>query len=294
MNTNGTGPYILVGIDGSPSATLAVVWAATEAARRQVPLHLVYAVDFGGFGTGFNLGAQRSFFDHLEAEGAKHLQHAKERIAATDPNMTVHTSLLNGRPLPILVELSKHALLTIVGSSGSGPIEGLLAGSVAVSLTAHGHSPVVVVRGDETRDTGPIVVGVDASPNSDDAIEWAFDEATIRHTDIVAVYTWYEYPVDSEYARSCAPGWEVLEAEQAEVLSNRLAQWREKYPNIHVHELATTGKPAWAIMNQAEHAQLIVVGSRGRGDVTGLLGSTSHTLIHKAPCTVLIARSQRC
>lgn len=285
-------PYILVGIDGSESALHAAMWAAAETARRRVPLRLVYAVDFGGIGTGFTLGAQRSFFEHFDAEATKRLEAAGAQVAAAYPDLVVQKSRVSGRPLPVLVELSKHALLTVVGSTGAGPVVGLLAGSVAVSLTARGHSPVVIARGASTPIGGPVVVGVVGTPNSDEAIGWAFEEAAARDVEVVAVYSWYEHSVDSEYALSVAPGWDVLESEQAQVLTDRLAPWREKYPTVRVRELLTTGKPAQKILDNAGDAQLIVVGSRGRGDFTGLFGSTSHALIHRAPCPVLVVRPQ--
>jgi nucleotide-binding universal stress UspA family protein len=264
-----------------------------EAQLRNLPIRLAHAVDLGSFGLGFNLGASESYFHHLDTAGQRFLEQAREHARTLEPKVEVSASKVAGRPLSALVELSKKAFLTVVGSSGLGAISGLLAGSVSVSLTARGHSPIVVVRTPGTSISGPIVLGVSGSPTCEDATSWAFEEASMRGAELIAVHVWnvippsnfYTYPAWSEIAG--VPGAQ----EEELLLAESLAGWQEKFPDVKVHRTLTTGNPAYELLRHGQHAQLIVAGSHGRGDATGLfLGSTSHALIHHAACPVLITR----
>ncbi|GAB5905972.1 universal stress protein [Mycobacteroides chelonae] len=294
MNTTTPRPYILVGIDGSASALHALTWAGAEAERRNLPLRLVHVVDYASFGYGFNLGAAASFYDHLDSDGAAFLSQAKDHAYALYPKLEVSTSQVTARPVPTLIDLSEEALLTVVGSSGLGRFTGMLAGSVSVSLTAKAHSPVVVVRESGIQAAGPIVVGVSESASSEDAIAWAFEEASMRGAELTAVHVWNEVPPGYVYAYTAwsKMDWIAIEQEQELILAERLAGWQEKFPDVTVHRVHSKGNPADVLLRWAQHAQLIVVGSRGRGDVGGFfLGSTSHALIHQSVCPVLIARA---
>ena len=290
-------PYILVGIDGSSTALTALTWAVGEAQLRNLPIRLVYAVDNSSAAVGFNPGASESFFDHLDADAAKFLHQARDHAQKLDPDVEVVMSRVSGHPLAALVELSKDAVLTILGSSGLNAFSGLVAGSVSVGLAARGHSPVVVTRTSAPAVDGPIVLGVSGSADAEDAIAWAFDEASLRGAELIAVHVWNDiahsnfflgYVPPSTTGETEAPG-----LEEERLLAQRLAGWQEKFPDVHVHRVVTTGKPAAVLASQSQHARLVVVGSRGRGDAAGLfLGSTSHSLIHHAMCPILIARPQ--
>ncbi|MGB8403876.1 MAG: universal stress protein [Mycobacterium sp.] len=286
-------PYILVGIDGSTSALHALNWAVREAQLRNLPLRLAHAVDFGSFAMGFNPGASESFFKYLEQKGQTSLDEAADHVQITDSDVEVSLARVSGRPQRVLSDLSKNAFLTVVGSSGLNGFTGLLAGSVAVELTAHGHSPVVVVRAPGLPVNGPVVVGISGAPESEDAIGWAFEEASMRGTELVAILVSSYLPAYFYYSE---PPWEDLsgqagEEQQRMLLAERLAGWQEKFPDVVVRRIVVTGNPGQVLLSHTQHAQLIVAGSRGRGDAGGFfLGSTSHRLIHHAACPVLVAR----
>ncbi|WP_343953543.1 universal stress protein [Tsukamurella spumae] len=187
-----------------------------------------------------------------------------------------------------------------MGASGVGGFGSMLLGSVAMTLVTGSPNPVAVIRGNESRDgrvprTGPVVLGVDAGASSEEAIAWGFDEASRRGTDLIAVHAWTAY-VDV-YARlyGVPPLDEIdaqIQAEEA-AFAERLAGWREKYPEVAVTSLLRSGKPAKTLLEYAGDAQLVVVGSRGHGDITGVIfGSVSRSLIHQAPCPVLVARTR--
>ncbi|WGI35067.1 universal stress protein [Mycolicibacterium aubagnense] len=286
-------PYILVGIDGSSSSLLALDWAVNEAQLRNLPLLLAHAVDFESFAMGFNPGASESFFKYLETTGQRFLDEALDHVQVLDPDVEATLSRVAGRPARVLAELSKDAFLTVVGSSGLNALTGLLAGSVAVALTAHAHSPVVVVRAPGVPVTGTVVVGISGARDSEDAIAWAFEEASMRGAELVAVLVWSYMPAYFYYVE---PPWNDLtgrarEEQQEMLLAERLAGWQEKFPDVVVRRITALGNPGQVLLSHAQHAQLLVAGSHGHGDATGLfLGATSHRLIHHANCPVLVVR----
>ncbi|OBC00378.1 universal stress protein [Mycobacterium sp. 852013-50091_SCH5140682] len=286
-------PYILVGIDGSCSALNALTWAVGEAQLRKLPIRLAHAVDNSGAAVGFNPGASESFFEHLNADALRYLHQARDHAHALDPDVQIVMSRVAGHPLAALVELSTDAVLTTLGSTGLNAFSGLVAGSVSVGFAARGHSPVVVTRTSVPSIDGPIVVGVSGSADAEDAIAWAFDEASLRGADLIAVHVWNDIAPSHIFwgYRPPGPGDETPDTQEERLLAQRLAGWQEKFPDVKVHRVVTTGKPAAVLASQSQHARLVVVGSRGRGDAAGLfLGSTSHSLIHHAMCPVLITR----
>jgi len=137
------------------------------------------------------------------------------------------------------------------------------------------------------------VVGVDGSPTSEAAIAMAFEEASLRNVDLVAVHAWTDFSSDYSYAyaHQFLMDWNRVETEEQELLAQRLAGWQEKYPDVMVHRAVTRDRPVHHLLEHAAQAQLLVVGSRGRGGFSGmLLGSTSQALIYHAPCPLLVVR----
>jgi nucleotide-binding universal stress UspA family protein len=281
---------IVVGVDGSVSALDAVRWAAGEAALRRVPLRLVHSAPLSAV-------RQVGSFEASQAQGHEDVTQAQAEVRQTYPEVTVDVEVHSGDPVPILVDLSQHARLLVVGSRGLGEFRGLLAGSTAVALARHGHCPIAVIHGPVPERAAarqePVVVGVDGSPASEVAIAVAFEEASLRNLDLVAVHTWINFSSDYSYAYACqfVTDWEDIHTEERELLAQRLAGWREKYQDVTVRQVVTRDRPVRHLLEQAAHAQLLVVGSRGRGALSGtLLGSTSQALIYHSPCPVLIAR----
>lgn len=299
MTINIVGHPIVVGVDGSASALHAAGWAANEAARRGVPLRLVHGVDVSvsiAADVG-RLGASTNFFEVLESDGRGRLAEAEAMVRQAHPQLEVAIDLLSGHPVPLLIDLSQTACMMVLGSRGLGGFSGILAGSTAVSLVTHGHCPVAVVRGrapDEAPPTqGPVVVGVDGSPASEAAIAMAFEETSWRNVDLVAVHTWIDFSSDYSYAYAhhFIVDWNRIETEEQELLAQRLAGWQEKYPDVTVRRVITRARPVHHLLEHAAEAQLLVVGSRGRGGIAGmLLGSTSQALIYHSPCPLLVVR----
>ena len=294
MTAHETGRPILVGVDGSDSAIEATRWAAREAERRGVGLRLVQAF---GWPRGRHLGDPGLGVEYRQAMhrlGEQQVAAAAGAAGDVAPDVVVEQLVEDGYPIPRLVADSREAQLVVVGDRGLGAVTGLLIGSVAVAVAAHAACPVVVVRGAVQGVTGPpqgpVVVGVDGSPVSEAALAFAFAVAAGRNAPLVAVHTWWDLAIDPALAPLL--DWEAIEGDEHQLLAERLAGWGEKYPDVEVRRVVTRDRAAHALIARTEGAQLVVVGSRGRGGFAGLLlGSVSHAVLHRASCPVAIVRS---
>jgi nucleotide-binding universal stress UspA family protein len=290
------GRLVVVGVDGSDAARNAAVWAAGQAVRRNVGVRLVHAINLAGLASAGGYLPPPDFVAAIESAGRDQLDEVCTEIHRTYPDLAVEVSLRSGHPVTVLIEESEHAGLLVVGTREHNAVQSLLAGSTAVGVAAHGRCPTAVIRAGsagEVPGTGPVVVGVDGSPASETAVAMAFEEAAARGVELVAVHAWTEFASDDDYIYACQSvlDWSAIEVEQREMLAERLAGWQEKYPDVTVRRVVARGKAAELLLAHARDAQLLVVGSRGRGGFTGLLlGSTSQQLIHRARCPLAIAR----
>lgn len=284
---------VLVGVDGSPAARCAVDWAARDAAMRNVPLTLVHAVQPIGL-TLPRLTATTAFSRWQVEQGQKILDEAVETARATTPAggpAQIETELLFEAAVPALVDLSKDADLVVVGSRGRGPIIRSLLGSVSSSLIRHAHCPVAVIHDEDPLmpypADAPVLVGIDGSPASELAIAIAFDEASWRGVDLVALHVWSDVEVN-DYP---AIDWPAMKPAAEEILAERLAGWQDSYPDVTVRRVVECDHPTYHLVRQSESAQLVVVGSHGRGGFAGmLLGSVSTAVAHSARMAVIVAR----
>jgi nucleotide-binding universal stress UspA family protein len=284
MSTPEDQRWIVVGIDRSPRALDAVRWAAAEATRRRVGLRLVTAVD------GFGHPALGYAADAMLELARKGVDDAAGAAAEVAPAVPVDRKVEVGHPVAVLAAESQHAGLLVVGADGFGRMATLVAGSVAVGVSTHASCPVVIVRGEQHDRTAPVVLGVDASPVGEAAIAFAFDAAASWGVPVIAVHTWGDPPGDVRTAAQ----WSELADEAKRELAERLAGWIEKYPDLHVQRLVSHNQPARALLELSEKAQLVVVGSRGHGELVGLiLDSVSHAMVHRAACPVAVVRPQR-
>jgi nucleotide-binding universal stress UspA family protein len=271
--TPGTDP-IVVGVDGSESAAQAVRWAAKEAELTGSPLSIVHATALDTVYVPANLPLPRPYHQAVLEIGQQYLAAAATQARAVAPKVDVGVRLSRASAAPALIDLSSTARLVVVGSRGLGGFTGLLVGSTAVAVAAHGHCPLVVVRGGEPDAAAPIVAGADGSFESDAALALAFQAAELRDVPLVVVHAWHEGAIGGDWQQ---------------VADARVAAHRTRHPAVKAHSLIVRHGPARALLDEAAHAQLVVVGSRGRGGFLGLLlGSTSQALIHHSPCPVAV------
>ncbi|MFJ5993272.1 universal stress protein [Lentzea sp. NPDC092896] len=282
---------IVVGVDGSASALSAVTWAAQESARHKVPLRLVHAYSLPTRGYPEVILTGNEIRDAIEQLGRDKLDEATAAARAAAPDVEVTTGIACCGASALLIEESKAARLIVVGSQGLGTVTGMVVGSSALALAAHGKSPVVVVRGIAVPG-GPVVVGIDGSPTSEAALAFAFETASMRDASLTVVMCWQDFMMESAYSASrFTVDWAQVEADERQLLAQRLAGWQEKYPDVQVHQVVVRDRPVRALMRYGAEAQLVVVGSHGHGGFAGmLLGSTSQALVYNAPCPLAIVR----
>ena len=281
---------VVVGVDGSGSAYQAVEWAAAEAARRGVALRLVSAFSWTTSDHPVRHDGRVAQYRDQLLEAARHRLSRAARIAEdTSPGIETAPQVEIGAPIEVLGSEARRAQLLVLGDRGLGGVTGLVLGSVAVALAARGACPVVIVRG-ETRNTdGPVVVGTDGSPVSETALGFAFDAAAVRGAELVALHAWSPTAVDK--ALEPMMDWDAVADEEDAVLAERLSGWGQKYPQITVRRSVVRDGAARALVDASRGAQLVVVGSRGRGNAAGLLlGSVSHGVLHAAQSPVAIVR----
>ncbi|MEU0535482.1 universal stress protein [Amycolatopsis tolypomycina] len=294
-------PRITVGVDGSAGSTAAVTWAAKLASRRRLQLKIVHGLQVAGlyYGGGMTGIGAATLFEAVQKDGERAIADARTLAASIDKDLVIVTDLPNDPPVPTLIDESRHARMLVVGRTGTGGFTGMLVGGTAATVAAHAHCPVAVIRGRHDSaivpETGPVAVGIDGSPNSEQAIAVAFEEASLRGVPLVAVHAWND--IVYEDTRGTAriltqPG--TLEEGEDRLLTERLAGWPEKYPDVEIGRVLVRDRPRRALLEISEEAQLVVVGSRGRGGFTGmLLGSTSQALVQHAQCPVLVVRPER-
>ncbi|MBB2910819.1 nucleotide-binding universal stress UspA family protein [Streptosporangium becharense] len=281
-------PPIVVAVDGSDDATRAVRWAADDAFRRRLPLRIVHVVERGPYDT--PRFAVPDLPRMMVERGREVLLEAERTVRARQPSVEVSTELIEGSLTGILRREADAAAETVLGSRGLGGFAGALLGSVSTHVAGHAHGPVVVVRpgGEEAR--REVVVGVDDSTESEPALAYAFEQARLRGCVLRAVHAW-QLPVHA-FAPEVVYDMDEIRRAQHEVVRERLQAWREKYPGVTVVDDVRSGHPVDALTDASGRADLVVVGSRGRGLIgAALLGSVSRGVLHHARCPVAVVRS---
>jgi nucleotide-binding universal stress UspA family protein len=296
MATAASAQPIVVGIDGSPVSKVAVDWAARTAALREVPLKLVHVLNSPVVMAFPEVPIPAGYLEWQSEEGRTLLAAAvttaeESALLIGKGPIAVTTEMVAGPSVPTLVDESTRAQMVVVGCRGRNALARGLLGSVSIGLVHHAKCPVAIIHDEDPLmphpSMAPVVVGVDGSPVSERAVEIAFEEASFRGVDLVAVHAWsdtgvFEFPgVD----------WSALQSGAEEILSERLAGWQERYPDVLVRRVVVADRPAHQLLEQAQSAQLLVVGSHGRGGFSGMvLGSVSTAVINAARMPVLVAR----
>lgn len=283
--------HVISGYDGSKIAAAAARWAAGEARRRDCGLTVIgcYAMpvvtDFGRSVTGMltaDIDAQRK---RTEDSLAALVGDLRER----HPELAVNAVALPGSAREVLLEQATHADLLVIGATGTGELASLLLGSVAFAMLRISPCPVVIVpREHVPAEPSRVVVGIDTVESSRRALEWAVDEADLLGAEITIVHTW-SYPYGAGASTTIAR--DVVQVDAACEL-DRAVELAELRGGGKVDRRLAEGDPAEEIVATAEGADLVVIGSRGRGSLRAMfLGSVSNAVVAHAPCPTAVVRT---
>jgi nucleotide-binding universal stress UspA family protein len=210
---------------------------------------------------------------------------------------TVARRVVCDRAARALLEASRDADLLVVGARGLGGFRGLLLGSVSQQCLHHARTPLAVVHPqDEPLETAQpigerIVVGIDGSGTAHGALQWAVDEGRLRQAHVHVVHAWRAPIPHLGAAPLASMSVGPLDFERAAERTLDAALRRVDTTGLAapVERIVTSGSAAWAILEVAKGADLVVVGSRGLGGFTGLVvGSVSHQVATHAPCPVVV------
>ncbi|MEU6394664.1 universal stress protein [Streptomyces sp. NPDC046939] len=293
---------VVAGVDGSPESADSARWAVREASRRGTSLRLVHAVE------GLPPEGPRPRLPELSAplERAHRLLRAVvDDVAAHTPHVPVSADLIPGTPGEALLREASGAALLVLGSRGFGAVGGRLAGSAAAAVVGHARCPVVLVRaGTRERDaflprTDPtaadvardVALALDLPGSGAELLDFAFGTAQSRGSAVRAVHVWhvpYAAPMPDAAQRA------VLREDAELGLARLLRPWREKYPDVYVHEVLAEGRATHEVVRAAGGACLLVVGHHARPHPVGSrTGSVTHAAIHYAKCPVAVVPHDR-
>ena len=288
---------VVVGVDRSDPALAAVQYAAAWAGRAKLPLRVLHAFEPSQYAVHAPVQGTLEVESVLRKTAQRLLDDTVDVLAAVYPDLDVEAVLEEGSEAEMLLRESEHAYAVVLGSRGAGGFADLVIGSTTLHVVSHARCPVIAVpasTGDEDHRTG-VVVGVDGSDVSTAAIGFAFEIAAGTGQPLRAVHVWHDVtrtgvglmmPVTYDLEQ-------VVEDERL-VLAESLVGWREKFPEVDVKALVVPGHPVSVLSAAAADAQLVVVGSRGRGSIRSLvLGSVSHGVLHHASAPVAVVRDRQ-
>lgn len=282
---------LAVGVDGSDASLLAVDWAVDEAARRDLQLRLVYASLWERYegavpSTGPARPSERVPAEHIVASAA-------ERAALREPLVKVTADIVPAEAVDALLRAGHNAFALVTGAHGRGELKGLLLGTVALSVAARAHCPVIVVRGDRASLAGAhgrVLLGAGEQATCGQAVRFAFSEAEARGCVLDAVRAWrcpaHESADHPALAEEPARRHERRASAQLDEL---LREAMAEHPGVRVCSTTVEGPARRILVHRSAAADLVVIGARRRHGHFGLqLGRVGHTLLHHAYCPVVV------
>ncbi|MER5635546.1 universal stress protein [Kitasatospora sp. NPDC002227] len=265
--------FVVVGVDPSGASRAAVDWAADEASRRRVGLRLLHARSGG-----------------TTDDEAQLLDQEWARIAARCPEVAVEAELAEeATPREALTGPADDAELLVVGARGSGGFPQLLVGSTSLHVAAHASCPVVVVHPVPVP-SGGVVVGLEGKDEEAPLLEYAFEAARRESLPVTAVHAW-SYPLLLGPGHELPPVYEQghVAAEHERLLTELLAGWRERFPEVAVTPSVVRSGAAKELVAATAAHRLAVVGRSGEpSGPLGRLGSTSQAVVQHAGCPVAV------
>ena len=268
-----SGP-VLVGVDGSATSMAAVEAAAREADRLGVELRLAHALDWPAAPLPPGLSPWDPAGTGAGGSAQSALTQAERRAHGAAPGLRVTHTVLLGEPSQVLAAESRGVSLTVVGSRPASRSGGGRRGSVAVRLAAGEGPSVLMVRG-RPDPAGPVGLAAGDGPAGRRAAEFAFAEAAARRADVVVL-------ADGGPPNGSPP----------ERAHDTLSELGKKYPDVGVRRHRVRGGTRRAVIEASRHAQLVVIGPRGRRHLraAALPDLVGRAALRHADCPVAVIR----
>lgn len=277
---------IVVGINGSAGSEAALTWALERAARDKLPVTVIHAVDDRWMSPDFQ------YHELIKQSGMDLLQKVQASAGQEAPGVKVDIQLRHGGGGSVLREVSKEASMVVVGEHDKHWMDGGPLTDRALQIVSAAEIPAAVVPVKRRAADRGVVVGVDGSEESLQAVAFAAAEAD-RGGDELTVVLAFHRParwIENQLPKSGLA--ESILEEDRVVLAESVAGLADKYPDLVVHQqLETDTEPAKALVEAGKSARLLVIGSRGRGGFTRMvLGSTAHAVLANLPCPTIVTR----
>ncbi len=267
---------VVAGVDGSEQSLQAVEWAAMEAKRHGLPLRIVSAPALLPRVHSYH-ESPAAVSNALRGISARALAAALTRSEEVAPGLYLSTELLSGSPAMAVAECGAEAAMLVVGARGAGGFTAMVLGSVSRYVASRAECPVVVVREEAMAVHREIAVGVRDPQGTTEALAFAFEEAAMRHADLVAVHAWSRLPSSVSLRAET----ETAAAESR--LTAALDRWRDKYPDVRVRQDVIHGHPARVLASYSARADLVVIGRHRHPDGGGPgIGSIQHAVLDHA------------
>ena len=283
---------VVVGVDGSPGGDVAVAWAADEARRRCVGLHIVQVGD-ESIGDGLSPTTLAAVAADLERHGNRLLSLAANAVATRQPTVGVTATYRRGRAADVLIEVSDSTTLLVLGRHGTGENSDAIPGAVSHKVAAYGRCPVVVVplSFGQVADTHPaaVIVGVGRSDEAMSALDAGFQHAQRTHAKLVGIRVWGEVDwahYSGTYTPQTAERWRQA---SEHILDDCVGRLRHQYPSVAVETRLVRGRVSDVLLDAASDADLLLIGGPSSYGVrTSRLGWIGTQLFAQAPGPVEI------
>jgi nucleotide-binding universal stress UspA family protein len=285
---------LVAATDGSDESLQAIEWAAREAVLRSAPLRIVAAASPPPRMLNLLVRPGRDLVAGLiREERDRALAAAAARAAEVAPGLQVDTVPLAGPPAQVVTESGSGASMLVLAAHGTGALGSIALGSVSWYAAAHASCPVVIVRGETTAVHRKIGIGIGDPDASTEPLTFAFDEASLRQADLIAVHAWLIPPAAISRAGSPSPVPDLAAtvAEAARRLAGLLDNWRAMYPEVTVSQYVVRDRPSWVLVGLSIRTDLVVIGRHASQPGPPGPGSVGHAVLNRAPGSVAVVPS---